>query len=136
MGTLVIDSFAWVEFLGAGRYGTAVKSVFEGDDRIVTPDVVLAEVARKLARDGAPEDTVRGHLGSMILLSEPQPITLDIALRTYDCDRELRARAKSSRLDGPGFVDALILATARVLNARVLTGDPHFQGLPDTVWLG
>ena len=34
-----------------------------------------------------------------------------------------------------GLSDAYVLATSRSLGARVLTGDPHFNGLKDAIML-
>jgi len=32
--------------------------------------------------------------------------------------------------------DAIILATARTLNAKIITGDEHFRDLDETLWIG
>jgi len=34
-----------------------------------------------------------------------------------------------------GLSDAFVMATARKLNARVLTGNPHFKGLKEAVMI-
>jgi len=38
-------------------------------------------------------------------------------------------------MDPPSLADAIILATARILDAKVVTGDQHFRGLPNVIWL-
>ncbi len=35
-----------------------------------------------------------------------------------------------------GITDSIILATARAGDHKVVTGDPHFKGIPDAVYLG
>jgi predicted nucleic acid-binding protein len=35
-----------------------------------------------------------------------------------------------------GMADSVILATARKLSAKVLTGDPHFKNIKDAVMVG
>lgn len=37
--------------------------------------------------------------------------------------------------NGMGAVDCLILATARIHNLKVLTGDKHFNGIEETIIL-
>ena len=32
--------------------------------------------------------------------------------------------------------DSIVLADARIQVAKVLTGDRHFAGLPETLWVG
>jgi predicted nucleic acid-binding protein len=35
-----------------------------------------------------------------------------------------------------GIADAIILATARSGDHKIVTGDPHFNNLPDAIYLG
>lgn len=39
------------------------------------------------------------------------------------------------RIKGWGMADSIILATARVSDAKVITGDEHFKGLKEAVFL-
>jgi predicted nucleic acid-binding protein len=40
------------------------------------------------------------------------------------------------RLDrAPSLFDGLILGTARLKDAKVVTADPHFKDLPETIWI-
>lgn len=133
---LTVDSFAWIEFLTRGPHGLRVRREIERAGYLLTPDVVLAEVARKFAKDGLAEDEIRTDLHLIAALSEVVPISEEIALRCSEADRQLRENAVRQGLDRPGFADAVILAAARTHSAGVLTGDPHFLALPDTVWIG
>jgi predicted nucleic acid-binding protein len=134
--TLIIDSFAWIEFLTGGRQGPAVRRHFESGDLLVTPDMVLAEVARKFGRDGQPRDLIEGHLRAMVALSDVQQVTSEVALRTIVADSELRAHARRRKLNPPSFADVVILAMARAHGGKVLTADRHFEHLPDVEWVG
>ena len=53
-----------------------------------------------------------------------------IAERTVeDCHR-------LHRLDrAPSLSDGLVLGTARLKDAKVVTADPHFKELPETIWI-
>lgn len=64
------------------------------------------------------------------------PIDSDIAIAASTATTELRERANAQRLGPPGLGDGIVLATARRAESRLLTGDPHFRGLPETSWLG
>ncbi len=134
--TLIVDSYAWVEFLSGGSRGPYVRTFFESPQTLITPDIVLAEVARVLGRAGLSNQEIEGHLRSIGALSSVLPVDVRISLEAIPSDLELRQRAKAERLEPPGLADALILACARVNGARVLTGDRHFRGLPDTEWTG
>ena len=60
----------------------------------------------------------------------------ELAVESGKASLELSTKARRERIERPGLGDALVLATARVAGAKVITGDPHFKGLEDTVWLG
>jgi predicted nucleic acid-binding protein len=132
---LIVDSFAWIEFLTGSHHEQRIRELLATADVVVTPDLVLAEVARKLARDGVGIGLVRRRVEDVSTLSRVAPITAEIALGVFEADTDLRESARSRHLERPGLSDAVILSTARVLRGAVLTGDPHFEGFPETMWL-
>jgi predicted nucleic acid-binding protein len=133
---VIVDSFAWIEFLGGTSLEPAVRKELAAAEVVVTPDLVLAEVARKLARDGVSRPVALRKLGDISTLSEVTPIGLEIALGVAEADDDLRRSAKSRGIERPGLADAVILSTTRTLRGKVLTGDGHFHGFPETIWLG
>jgi len=134
--TLIVDSFAWIEFLSAGRAGPSVRTHLESSEELVTPDIVLAEVARVFGRQGMPRITIEGHLRSIGVLSSVRPIDVQVAIEAIESEADLRQKARSEKLGMPSFADCIILAFARSLQAQVLTADSHFRGLQETVWIG
>ena len=131
----IVDSFAWIEFLAGSRNEDKIRTTLAKADVVVTPDIVLAEVARKLLRDNVGAEEVRRKLLDMATLSEIAPITVEVALGVFDAEVDLRRSAKMRRRDTPGLSDSVILSVARARGGVVLTGDPHFRGLPETLWL-
>ena len=134
--TVIVDSFAWIEFLRGTPLEPAIRRQLAAADVVATPDLVLAEVARKLARDGISRAIAGRKLRDISTLSNVAPVTIDVALGVARADDDLRANAKARGLDRPGLADAVVLSTTRTLNGKVLTGDAHFRGLPETEWLG
>jgi predicted nucleic acid-binding protein len=133
---LIIDSYAWIEFLTGGQKGPEVRRRLESGDHLVTPDLVLAEVARKFGRDGHAETLVHGHLRAITALSEVSPVTIEVALQITKADSDLRAHARRRKLDQPSFADVVILSLARAFGGSVLTADSHFEALPNVEWIG
>ncbi|HKN06965.1 MAG TPA: PIN domain-containing protein, partial [Thermoplasmata archaeon] len=129
---LIVDSYAWVEFLLAGPHGPEVRKYLAEPHDLMCPDVVLPEVARRLARDDPNLGRIAGHLRSMTTLSAILPIDTEVAIESIAASSTLRIHAQRRKLGPPSFTDAIILAFARRRGARVLTGDPHFEGLSDT----
>ncbi len=133
---IVVDAYAWVEiFVGSGKGGWA-RETLVGADEAFTPDVVMAEVARKYAREGMEDHVVVGRLKTIVEASEIATINLDVAVESAKCYMGLLEKAEREGLRTPSLFDAIILATARVLKAKVLTGDEHLKGLPETEWIG
>jgi predicted nucleic acid-binding protein len=103
---------------------------------VLTPGTVLAEIARKYAREGATAQTIRKRLATILEASEPVHVDADLALEAAKATVQLERRAASSGLRKPSLFDGIVLASARRNDAKVLTGDEHFKNLVETVWLG
>jgi len=133
---IVIDAYAWVEiFIGSKKGDKARENLMEADETY-TPDVVMAEIARKYFREGVEEQTVLERLKTIEETSDIAPIDKDVALESGKCYMQLLEKAKTEELKPPSLFDAIVLATARLLNAKVATGDEHFKGMPETLWIG
>lgn len=132
---IVADAYAWVELFAGTRKGEFAKGKMEEAETVITPDTVLAEVARKYIREGLKEETTRQRLSTILEASEPAYIDDDIAVEAGKAYLQLEKRAKDAGLRKPSLFDALILAVARKIGGKVLTGDEHFEGLPETIWI-
>jgi predicted nucleic acid-binding protein len=132
---IVVDAYAWIEVFIGSREGEKVKQTIEQADEVFTPDTVMAEVARKYHREGAEEQTIRSRLGIMSAASSIVPIDDEMALEAARCYVKLLQEAKRTKLSTPSLFDAITLAMARLLKAKVITGDKHFKNLPETIWV-
>jgi len=132
---ILIDSYAWIElFLGSVK-GGRVKGLIESADEALTPDTVLAELSRKYLRERIPERLVRERLSAVQGASQVLPIGPELAMSASKAYLELVEEARRRRLRTPSLSDGLVLGAARLHEAKVITGDPHFQTLPETIWL-
>ena len=66
-------------FLGS-EAGRRAKRTIEEADNVLTPGTVLAEVARKYAREGAAGSTIRKRLATILGTSEVVGIDAGLAL--------------------------------------------------------
>jgi predicted nucleic acid-binding protein len=132
---IVIDSYAWIElFLGSNK-GQKVKEALEAADQLYTPDVVLAEIARKYHREGFEEAVIKSRLEQIAAVSNIFCLDPESALESAACYKALQENASKSKLATPGLFDAIILAAGRVLHAKILTSDLHFKDLAETMWI-
>ena len=123
---VLIDSWAWVEFFAGSKTGESVKAyVMDENQEIIISSINLAEIYR-VALDRFDEKTAEKRRRAMISRCYLIPVDEEIAI--------MGAKFRHERDWGLG--DALIYATAIREGATVLTGDPHFKGLNDVIFLG
>ncbi|MBO3833296.1 MAG: PIN domain-containing protein [Candidatus Brockarchaeota archaeon] len=132
---IVAGSYAWVELFIGSQKGRTVMEKFSGADEIYTPDIVLAELARKYRRERVEADVVKARLSKIFELSRIVPVDKNVAVRAAELDYELRKKARETGLKELGLFDAIVLAVAEVLGASLITGDEHFRGRPEVVWI-
>ncbi|MDA4129730.1 MAG: PIN domain-containing protein [Thaumarchaeota archaeon] len=132
---IVVDSYAWIEIFLGSEKGQSAFSAIQEAELVLTPEIVLAEIARKYIREGIAEKVIRARLNTVSQSSELTRIDEPIAVESGKTYLELSKKAKESGRRKPSLFDAIILATARVNEAKVLTGDLHFRDLPDTIRL-
>jgi predicted nucleic acid-binding protein len=133
---IVVDTYAWIELLIGSEKGVNVKDILEKADEVYTPDIVLAETARKFLREGTDEEVINRWIEIITNASVVTPIDSVIALEAAKCQSELIKRAKNLKQNTPSLFDAIVYATARVKGCKVITGDEHFTSLPEVVWIG
>ena len=132
---LVVDSYAWIElFLGSGK-GDRTNKLISDAEEVRTPDIVLAEISRKYHREKVDHRTVKSRLEAISSATMITAVDTTLALRAGPIYSELVEKAKLERLGTPSLFDAIVLATAREYGSRVVTGDEHFRGLPETIFL-
>jgi len=124
----VIDAYAWIEYLIGSKTGEKVKSVLEKEtNEIYTCAATVAEVVSKTAREDREFETAYD-----ILLSNSQIVNIDdeISKEAGVLHCEMRKTKRDFEL-----ADAYVLAVARTVNAKILTGDPHFRGVKEAVMI-
>lgn len=132
---VVIDSYAWIEIFIGSLQGEKAKETIQNAEEAYTPDIVLAEIARKYMHEGAKEQAIRERLRTIEETSEITSIDKETAIESAKCYTQLTEKAKKENLKTPSLFDAIILATAKTLNAKLITGDQHFKNLNETIWI-
>jgi predicted nucleic acid-binding protein len=127
----VIDTYAWIEYFKGTTVGQVAKHYLEGNSS-ATPSIVILELERSLLRDIAEgnetKDGARKKTEYVKSVSTIIDLTYESSIKAAQTDQEMRKKIKNW-----GMADSIVLATARNLNAKVVTGDEHFRGLADAV---
>ena len=120
----VIDSYAWVEYFRGSEQGTIAKEYIENKN-CATSSITIAELSEKYKREN--KDFERDF---HFIIARTKIIELDaeIALNAGEINFINKKNMKNW-----GMSDSIILATAKLFNAKVLTGDEHFRSLGATM---
>ena len=113
----VVDSSAWLEYLGDGENAVEFAGVVEAPETLVVPSLTVFEVFKRVCRI-RDEATAFAAVGVM-LQGEVIDLTGSLAIEA----------ARVSLETGLPLADSIILATARSAGATLWTQDAHFAGL-------
>lgn len=128
MSRFVVDSWAWMEYLDGTHTGLKVKKMLEkGDDEFFTSIISFAEIISRTKRKNMNVETAEDAVSSCSSIVD---IDKEIAKEAALFHGEIR-----KKIDDFGLGDAFVVIAARRLGAKVLTGDPHFKGIKETVMI-
>jgi len=123
-----VDSYAWIEYLDGSPRGARVRDILEDPHNgIITSPVTLAEVVSKFLRNRRDPRTAATAIEDN---STVPPIDSTLARLAGEAHSEQRKKQPDF-----GLADSFVLATARAKSSKILTGDPHFKGLSETVMI-
>ena len=115
---VLIDTSAWIEWLIGSPTGEKVEAHLPEQSDWLVPTMVQLELAKWLARE-VGEDKA------------DQVIAFTQVCRVVPLDTEIaRAAADACREHKLATADAIIFATAQAHQAKLVTCDAHFEGLP------
>mgnify|MGYP001046540147 CR=1 FL=1 len=131
--SFVIDTHAWVEYLLGSKAGAKVKKYIE-EETCLTPSIVIAELRRWYLREieaGRRSDReMRIHFAFLEGATEIVSLDASLALKAGETDFLMKKRIKNWPL-----ADSIIYATAKSRAAQLVSGDLHFKGLEDVVFI-
>lgn len=123
--TVLIDSWAWIEYWMGGHSSKNAAEYIEGGQEAVVSAINLAEVyfwVSKYYDDGIAKKKVSVLEKRCFVI----PVDREIALEAA------RVKAKYKL----ALADSLIVATAEHIGAKVVTGDPDLRNLNCVLFIG
>ena len=123
----IIDTSAWIEYLEGSIKGEKVHHILKEREEIFTIPIIIAEIISKTKKNKENIEIAYNSIISNVKLFE---ITPKIAKEAGILHAETKAKLKSFAL-----ADALIICTARALNAKIITLDNHFKYFKEAILL-
>ena len=120
---IVVDSSGWLEFLTDGPLADEYARRLRQPSSVITPTIVVYEVykhAKRLRGEKSADDAVAAMQKTRLV-----PLNEELALVAADLSLENRLP----------MADAIILATARLFEAEVITSDSDLEGVLGVTYL-
>ncbi len=122
----MVDSSAWIEYFSGSDVGIIIREIIE-KEKLITSILVIAELADKYLREGKPF-----HRELLFLQSKVSIIPMNVNIALQGAKIKTQRRPMFPKF---GLVDALILATAQLHKATLLTKDNDFRGIENVTIL-
>lgn len=120
---IVVDSSGWLQFLTDGPLADQYASRLLQPAAVITPTIIIYEVYKHSKR-------LRGEDGALDAVAAMQKT------RVVELNDELALIAADLSIDLKlPMADAIILATARLYEAEVVTSDADFDGVPGVTYI-
>jgi len=124
--SVLIDSHGWIEYFSEGPLAAKYAKFIDlaNKEEYFTPSIVLYEVYKKikLLKD---EDTALKAFACMIAHTTIIPIGKKLAMKAADISLKTKL----------AMADSIIKAVAEYKNAKIITGDKHFKGFENVVFI-
>ncbi len=124
---VILDSYAWVEYLDGSDKGWQVKKIIEKAEKIYTLSLSITEVVSRMKRLNRDFEIA---YKVMISNSKVLDINPKIAKESGEFHAEIRKKIKNF-----GLVDSLLFISAKKLGAKIITGDKHFKNFKEVIYL-
>ena len=123
---ILIDSYGWIEYFAEGPLADKYAPFIEeaNAENAVTPTVVIYEVYRKIKGLRGEEKALEAY--AQISRTKIVELTPHLSLEAADISLKL----------GLGMADSIIVATAKVYNAQIITSDKHLKGIENVRFIG
>ncbi|GJL53300.1 MAG: hypothetical protein NPIRA02_04320 [Nitrospirales bacterium] len=120
---ILMDSSGWIEFFMGGPLAEQYAAYLAPRHDHITSTIIVYEVYKKIKREKG-EETALLYSGQ---LSASPVIQLTESIAYLAADVSLQ--------HGLAMADAIVYATARDQEARVVTGDADLKNLPDVIYI-
>ena len=131
-GIVIFDAYAWIEYALDGAKADAVETELEFASEALTPASVIAELKESMLRHGITGKTV----SKIITFIKSKSSIAEIDSTLAELAGEINFQHKR-RIKDWGMMDSMVFAASiSRKGSKILTGDPHFKGLSNVIYIG
>ena len=125
----IVDSWAWIEYFIGSKNGLVFKKLLENKNhKFITMECTLSELKSYCLRTNNDFDHIRNvtKRNSVIL-----PILAAQWIEAATIKHEMRKKVKDF-----GLIDSILVAKQKEFNCIIISGDKHFKGMRNVVYIG
>jgi len=123
--TVLVDSWAWIEYWSGGSHADQAALHIESKENAIVSTINLAEIYYWILlhydEKTAEEKVITVRKRCFII-----PVEEEIAIEAAKIKHKTRM----------ALADSIILATAKKVKSKILTGDSDFRSLKDVLYIG
>jgi len=119
---VLVDTYGWIEWLTNGTLAEEYAPYFSQTESLMTPSTVQFELYKWVMQKKGLQEA----LEAVALTEQTKVIPLSTTIALLAADLSMAHKLS--------FADAIIYATAQFHQAKLITSDNHFNGLPDVVY--
>ncbi|HVB12052.1 MAG TPA: PIN domain-containing protein [Nitrososphaerales archaeon] len=123
----VIDSYAWIEYFRGTSSGERAREFVEGGSA-ATSAITLAELQENYIRE--KWNSFENDLKFITTKTSVISVDAKISILAGQINRQNKRKVKDW-----GMADSIILSTARISFAKVVTGDDHFKDVSEAIMI-
>ncbi|KXA96266.1 hypothetical protein AKJ39_04350 [candidate division MSBL1 archaeon SCGC-AAA259J03] len=134
MRKILLDTYAWIEYLEGSEEGEEVKDFLENDDKaeIYTSIMTVAELSDAFHRGDVDTELKWEDILDFVQLNS-SIVKPDVKNMASAGSLKVRRREE---FEDFGLIDAIILESSKMAEAELMTGDPHLEGETNAISLG
>ena len=117
----LIDSSAWIEYLNGSNLGKEVSTLLSDNNEIYVIPLIIAEVVSKVKRNSSDAELAYDAIIKNAKIFETTPKTAKEAGLLHTLTKK--------KVGNFSLADALIICSARVLKAKIISKDSHLKSL-------
>lgn len=123
MTEYLLDTWAWIEFYIGSEKGKKIYQKLESGQKCYTSIISLAEMSDNYESGNLKSDNRWEEIRNFV-----ETKTELVGLNPHICSKAGKIKQEErEKFPDFGLMDAIILATAREKNLKVITGDKHLK---------
>src|SRR3989344_5225550 len=125
----IIDTYAWVEYINGSNRAVALKKLFENSaSKFITMECCIAELAGFCIKK-------KIDFKRIFELVKTNSIILPVLTGNWIEAARIKSELRE-KIGNFGLIDSILVSKQKELKAKIVSGDPHFKGLKDIIYIG